>query len=204
MAVDEPDALDTIMPNEDDNESDDSSLEILDSGSDTDICEESELAKFSKMLSDAQKKALAKEKAQGKKRKRYTGHSRTTAYRRKVCRNKLAAQGFLSVTRFWAMSQKSAEELTPPTFEESEESSDELTLASEDSDCCQVAQGPAVSEDRSCVAVTSEQRRRAAQEEEEDSTGSEGDDEGTTDENRCGVASRNGTHLGAALFWRQI
>jgi hypothetical protein len=53
----EPGTLDTndvpIMSNEDvESDFEGSSVEILDSGSDTDICEESELTKFSRMLSE--------------------------------------------------------------------------------------------------------------------------------------------------------
>jgi hypothetical protein len=273
----EPDTLDTndvpIMSNEDvESDSEGSGVEILDSGSDTDICEESELTKFSRMLSDAQKIALAKEKARGNKRKTYTGHSRTTSYRFKRQRSDLAAQGYLPVHEFMEQmkSQKNTKELTSPqdlTLEESEESSDddavtmslfrskepsasectnvkELTPAVSE-DCCQVApspaasedhcpiaQGPAANEDRRQVAqgptasenrrqnaqgpatsegrhqvaqgpVASEQCRQAIQglrEEEEESTGSEGEDRGTTREDRHGVASKNGMHLGAALF----
>ena len=119
MAVDELDALnpndDPIMPNENDNEStgSESSLEVFDSGSDTDICEESELTKFSKMLFDAQKKALAEEKARGKKRKDYTGHLRATVYHRKCCREYLATQGFLPISMYMSQ-KKSTEELTAP------------------------------------------------------------------------------------------
>ena len=89
MTVDEPNVLnpndDPIMLNENDNESTgfESSLEVFDSGSNTNICEESELTKFSKMLFDAQKKALAEEKVRGKKQKNYTGHSRAMVYHQK-------------------------------------------------------------------------------------------------------------------------
>ncbi len=62
------------MPNKDDDNTKGSSLEILDSGSDVDICKENEPAKFSRMLFDAQKKALAAEKASRNKWKSYTGH----------------------------------------------------------------------------------------------------------------------------------
>jgi hypothetical protein len=130
--LDEPDKLDMdddvpTLPNDD---SDGSSVEILDSGSDTDICEESELTKFSQMLHNAQKKALAEEKAMGNKRKAYTGHSRATAYRQKRQRSNLANQGYLSVHEFMRQmeSRKNKEKLTAPqelTFEESEESSDD-------------------------------------------------------------------------------
>jgi hypothetical protein len=58
MAVLEPDTLDTgdipIVPNEDgpkgSDSSDSSDVELFDDGSDTDIHEETELEKFSKML----------------------------------------------------------------------------------------------------------------------------------------------------------
>lgn len=132
MAVDEPDMLDPndkpIMLNEDDNESTGfkSSLEIFDSGSDTDICEESELSKFSKMLFDAQKKALAEEKARGKKQKSYTGHSRATMYHQKHHQKYLATQGILPISMYMPQ-KKCAEELTAPqdlTFKELEDSSD--------------------------------------------------------------------------------
>ena len=84
MAVEEPDTLDTSnvpsVPSDSDDNSD-SSVEILDSGSDTDICEETELARFSRILRDAQIKALAEENVKGKKRKTFSGKSWTTAYR---------------------------------------------------------------------------------------------------------------------------
>jgi len=58
MAVlEKPNALDTddvsTMANKCDDDSEGSIVEILDSGSDADICEESELTKFSRMLCDA-------------------------------------------------------------------------------------------------------------------------------------------------------
>ena len=61
MAVlNEPDTLDTndvpTMPNDNDTDSEGSIVEILNSGSDMDICVESELTKFSRMLFDAQKR----------------------------------------------------------------------------------------------------------------------------------------------------
>jgi hypothetical protein len=104
MAVlDEPNTLDSFdlptVPNEDDLDSD-SSVEILDGGSDTDIDDKAELTTFSKMLCDAQKKALADEKAMGNKRKTYNGHSRTTAYRWKRHRRDLATQGYLPIHEF--------------------------------------------------------------------------------------------------------
>jgi hypothetical protein len=117
--LDEPDTLDTddvpVVPNEDhfesSEDSDGSVVEILDGGSDVDIYEESELAKFSKMLFDAQKKALTEEKAKGKKRKAYTGHSQSTAYRQKRFRTSLAAKGFPTLDGFakWVKSKKKQE-----------------------------------------------------------------------------------------------
>ena len=106
-------------------------MEILDTASDADICEESELTKFNKMLCDAQKSALAKQKERGSKRKTHNGCSRSTAYRRKRYRDDLAAKGYLPVHEFMGCMmkpQKNADELTPPqdlTPEESEEGSDD-------------------------------------------------------------------------------
>src|SRR5258707_15703512 len=82
MAVfDEPDTLDTdavpTIPS--DSDSKDSSVEILDGGSDVDIREETELVRFSRIHCDAQKKAQA-ENLKRNKRKTYNGHSWTTAY----------------------------------------------------------------------------------------------------------------------------
>ena len=74
MAVlDEPNTLDN-------DDSRVSNVEIVDSGSDTDICNKSELTKFSKMLCGTQKRALTAEKAKENKQKAHTGHSRATAY----------------------------------------------------------------------------------------------------------------------------
>jgi hypothetical protein len=135
MAVlDEPDTLDTddvpTVPNEDDDGSKGSNVEILDGGSDADIYEGTELIKFSRMLCDAQKKALAEEKVKGNKRTTYNGHSRTTAHRWKRYRSDLAAQGYLPVHEFMKRmeAQKKKDELTASqelTVEESEESSDD-------------------------------------------------------------------------------
>ena len=118
------------VPNGVNSDSDDSVVEILDAGSDTDISEETELIKFSKMLSDAQKKAQAEEKAKGKKRKTYDGSSRATAYRRKQRRRDLVAWGQLSVPEFmkWREAKRTKEELTA-SVEESEESSDNDTAS---------------------------------------------------------------------------
>jgi hypothetical protein len=111
--LDEPDTLDRddAMLNDNGDDSEGSSIEILDGGSDTDIYEESELAKFSRMLSDAQKRAREKEKAQGKKRKTYNGHSRTTAYRQKRVQKNHAAKGFLPLRDFMKLmeSKKNAD-----------------------------------------------------------------------------------------------
>ena len=167
---DEPNTLDTdavpTIPSDSDSEN--SSVEILDGGSDVDICEETELARFSRILHDAQKKAQA-ENAKRKKRKTYSGHSQTTAHHQKCSRNDLAAKGYLSVHVFMKKmgSKKKMEELT---FEESEESSnddaaimpwlwstqpspseatdiDKLTPAVSEGHC-QVAHGPAADEER--------------------------------------------------------
>jgi hypothetical protein len=129
--LDEPDTLDTddvpTLPNEDEDDSEGSDVEILDGGSDIDICEETELEKFSRMLHEAQKKALAKEKAKGNKRKTYSGHSRTTRHRQKCFQIDLAAQGYLPVHDFMKRmeAQKKKEELTASqelSFEELKES----------------------------------------------------------------------------------
>jgi len=194
--LDEPDTLDTfdlpIVPNEDNSDSD-SSVEILDGGSDVDIDDETELTTFSKMLCDAQKKALAVEKAMGNKRKTHNGHSRTTAYRRKRHRSDLATQGYLPVHEFMKRmeEQKKEEKLTASqklTLEESEESSDNDVIAltqlrsdepsmSEGMDIEELApaaiearhqtvQGPAVWGDHRQVAqgpAASEGRRQVAQ-----------------------------------------
>lgn len=118
------------MPNEDNGDSKGSNVEILDGGSDADIYEETELIKFSRMLCDSQKKALAEEKVKGNKRKTYNGHSRATAHRRKRYQSNLAAQGYLPVHEFMKQieAQKKKDELTASrelAVEESEESSDD-------------------------------------------------------------------------------
>ncbi|KAI0275615.1 hypothetical protein BGY98DRAFT_991520, partial [Russula aff. rugulosa BPL654] len=102
--LDGPDTLDTdnAMPNNngDDSEGSSSSIEILDGDRDTDICEETELAKFSRILRDAQKRAMEEEKAKGKKRKTYNGRSQKTAYRWKRVQRDHASKGFLPVDAF--------------------------------------------------------------------------------------------------------
>jgi hypothetical protein len=130
--TDEPDALDPDnLPTINFNDSDDSStVEIIDSGSDTDICEEIELMKFSRIFCDVQKNALAEEKAKGNKQKSYQGLSRTTTYHRNNHRRDLAAQNYLPVHEYMEQmeAQKNEEKLTTPqdlTFEEEEESSDD-------------------------------------------------------------------------------
>jgi hypothetical protein len=127
MAVlDEPDTLDTddvpTIPSVDNSKG--SSVEILDGASDTDICEETELTRFSRILDDAQKRALA-ENAKQNKRKTYSGRSQATTRRRKRYQSDLAAKGYLSVPDFMKRmeSKKSNREELP--FEESEESSDD-------------------------------------------------------------------------------
>jgi hypothetical protein len=58
--LDEPDTLGVpVTPNEDHLDSEGSIVENLDGGSDVDIYEESELEKFSRILFDTQKRALA-------------------------------------------------------------------------------------------------------------------------------------------------
>ena len=108
MAVlDELDMLDAGHDDENDNDSEDSEdfkgsdVEILDGGSDVDIYKETELMKFSRMLRNAQKKAMEEEKAKGNKRKTYSGHSRSTEYRWKCHQSNLYAQGYRSVPAFW-------------------------------------------------------------------------------------------------------
>jgi hypothetical protein len=72
----------STLSNEDEDDSKGSNVEILDGGSDIDICEEeAELEIFSRMLYKAQKKALTKEKAKttseitgGTKKERVTYH----------------------------------------------------------------------------------------------------------------------------------
>ena len=103
---DEPTTLDTDdvpnilnkVPNEDLDDSEGSCVKILDGGSDADICEETELMRFSKMLRDTQERALVEEKAKQKKQKTYDGSSQSTAYRQKRHQKKLAAQGYLPPT----------------------------------------------------------------------------------------------------------
>jgi hypothetical protein len=199
------------MPDEDD-DSDSSCLEILDGGSDMDICEESELARFSQMLSNAQKNALAKKAAKGNKRKTYNGRSRTTVNHKKHFQKDLAAQGFLSVHgyRDYINAKKEKEKLKMPTFEESEESSEELaSAASEDhrhiaqvpatsGDCCHVACGPAANDERCHVTqgpvVSGEHHRGNLPEEEEESTGSKDEDR-----DRWDAANKKKKHGGHAI-----
>ena len=165
--LDDPDTLDAddipIIANEDDDDSDGSCVEILDGGSDADICNETELTRFSKMLQDAQKAALAKEKAKGNKRKKFDGHSASTVYRRKRVRDNLAAMGYLPVPMFMKqMKARKTEKHTTLTFEESEESSDDnVTIVSHvrsnepstsEGACHQFVRGPALSE--GCCWVT--------------------------------------------------
>jgi hypothetical protein len=169
------------MPNEDDDvseDSEDSDVEILDDGSDTDIYEESELMKFSRMLCDAQKRALAEEKAKGIKRKTYDGNLRATVYHRKRYRSDLAAQGYLPVPEFMKLidARKEKDKLTELAVEESEASSDDdaVTVSwcrsnepsmSKGTDF-ELMQGPAAHEDRRQLAqepAPSEDRRQLVQ-----------------------------------------
>ncbi|KAI0281130.1 hypothetical protein BGY98DRAFT_1095071 [Russula aff. rugulosa BPL654] len=120
------------MLNDNRDDSEGSSIEILDGGSDTDIYEESELAKFGRMLSDAQKRAREKEKAQGKKWKTYNGHSRTTAYHRKRVQKNHAAKGFLPLRNFMKLmkSKKNADKQVIQC-EEEESSEDDAAFVSQ-------------------------------------------------------------------------
>ena len=71
------------MPNKSGDDSEGSSMAILDcssDGGDPDMICKDELTRFSKMLIDAQRNTLAEEKARGNKQKTYTRHSRTTTY----------------------------------------------------------------------------------------------------------------------------
>ena len=152
-------------------------VEILDAGSDVDIYEETELIKFSRMLFDAQKRALAEEKAKGKKQKTYNVSSWATAYCRKRHHKDLVAWGQLSVPNFmkWREAKRKEEELTA-SVEESKESSDDITASvswirswsnepstskgtdiekltsAARADCCQIAPGPVATETH-CQAV---------------------------------------------------
>lgn len=135
---------------------------------------------------------FAEEKASGKKRKTYTGRSKKTAYRWKHVRKDLATQGYLPVHEFMQRmkSQKPTEKI-PPTFEESEESSDDdaVTWSNEPRTSeGQVACSPAASKEYYQLiqgSAASEERLRVVlglREEEEESTGSEGEDGGTARE----------------------
>jgi hypothetical protein len=92
--LNEPNTLDTddvpTMPNDNNTDSEGSIVEILDSGSDVNIYEESELTKFSRMLFDAQKEAMKEKAARGKKWRIYTRHSRTTEHCQKRIQTKHA------------------------------------------------------------------------------------------------------------------
>jgi hypothetical protein len=115
-------------------------VEILDGGSDLDICEETELTQFSRILHEAQKRALEEEKEKGNKRKTYNGRSRTTAYRRKRHQKDLHAQGYRPIDKYMEQ-KKNKDECTTPqilTLEDSEQSSD--------SDMALWSNGPSASE----------------------------------------------------------
>ena len=146
-------------------------MEILDGGSDADICNETELTRFSKMLQDAQKAALAKKKAKGFKRKKFDGHSASTVYRQKCVRDNLAAMGYLPVPKFMKqMEAQKKERRTTLTFEESEESSDDnVTIVSQvrsnepstsEGACHQVVCRPAMSEGCCWVAHSTSEGAR--------------------------------------------
>jgi hypothetical protein len=213
------------IPNENDSEdSEGSNVEILDGASDVDIYEETELIKFSRMLCDAQKKALEEEKRMGNKRKTYNGDSQTTAYRRKRYRSDLAAKGYLPVHEFMKQieAKKKNDKLTASqelTVEESEECSDDDAASlswlgsneqsiSEDTeieelapaasgDCHQIAQGPGVSEERCRQVIQgpiATERRRQAAQRLAEE---EEESTGSKDED---IVSKSKTHLGAVQF----
>ena len=113
-----------------DNDSEGSCVEIVDGGSDTDVCEEIASARFSRILCDAQKKAQVENAAKGSKRKTYSGNSRSNTHRRKRYRGDLAAKGYLWVHEFMKKRMESKKK-RGTTFEESEESSDDdMAIAS--------------------------------------------------------------------------
>ena len=74
--LDEPDTLDLdtidVPIITSDNDSEGSCVEIVDGESDTDVCEETASARFSRILCDAQKKAQVENAAKGSKRRRLT------------------------------------------------------------------------------------------------------------------------------------
>ncbi|KAI0281135.1 hypothetical protein BGY98DRAFT_932228 [Russula aff. rugulosa BPL654] len=69
-------------------------------------------------------------------------------------------------------------------------------------DHCQVAQGPVASEEDHQAVLPVQSLRE--EEEEDYDTGSEGEDGGTTHEDRRDDASRNGTYLEATPSWHQV
>ena len=149
----EPNTLDTdnVVPNEDDDDFEGSSVEILDGCSDTDIREESELTRFSRMLCEAQEKALAEEKVKGNKQKSYTGHSQATAYRQKQIQTDNAAQGYFPVHEFMRRIQlQKSEKKVTPSFKEESSDDDVITCIDElkASEGMDVKLTPAVREDR--------------------------------------------------------
>ena len=144
--------LDMLDPNNAPNEdSEGSNVEIVDSGSNVEICEETELMKFSRILHDAQQAALAVERAKRIKNKTYTGVLQTTAWHRKHHQGDLAAQGFLAVHEFMKMTNEPKEK-KELAFEESQESSDDGIVhhlwsnRSNTSDGTEIERAPAVSE----------------------------------------------------------
>lgn len=128
------------IPNEDDDNSEGSSVEILDGGSDLDICEETELTRFSRILHEAQKRALEEEKEKGNKRKTYNGRSRTTAYRRKRHQKDLHAQGYRPIDEYM---EKNKDECTAPQILTLEDSGSEQST---DGDAAVRSNEPSASE----------------------------------------------------------
>jgi hypothetical protein len=90
------------------------------------IVNQSDLNKFSTVLKEAQWVALAAERAKPSHRP-YTGHLRSTKYRRKKLRIDLASKGFLPINQFmkWAEAKRQAAR-SQALREESEESSDDV------------------------------------------------------------------------------
>lgn len=124
MALDEPntsninvipdnDLNGSCVENLDGDNSKESTVEILDCYSDTEVCE-TELVQFSKTLCDAQKKAKEEKGTRAKKRKTYNGSSQATACHQKHLWRDLTIKGFLSVFEFieHMALQKDAEKLT--------------------------------------------------------------------------------------------
>lgn len=88
------------LPNEDSEDSENSCVEIFNGGHDINIYKETELIKFSKILFEAQKKALKEEKVKKNKWKAYSEQIQQTTYCQKCCCHDLATKGYLSIYKF--------------------------------------------------------------------------------------------------------